>query len=317
MKQDSSLAKICLKCNFAVFICTGLATILTLLAGVHWVFDLFSHFRFQYFWLLLLTLLIYITFKRYRMALVTVIFAGINIVDIFPYYFGREYTDNPTVYKTAFINLRTSNDSYSSVLDFINQNKPDFLLIAEVNTAWFNTLKPLTNIYKHHLAKIRDDNFGVLFLSRFPIAGGKIFYFEHGNIPAVDANIKLESATIRIVGIHLMPPIGSARAKIRNKQFEEIIGKVSDSRESVILIGDLNTTSWSPYFKTLLEKTGLKDSRKGFGIQPTWPTFYPPFLIPLDHCLVSKGIVILNRQTGPYIGSDHYPILIEFTLKNN
>ena len=79
-------------------------------------------------------------------------------------------------------------------------------------------------------------------------------------------------------------------------------------------MGDLNTTSWSPFFSDLIEESGLRDSRKGFGIQTTWPDGLFLLRIPIDHCLVSKDISVLDRRVGPSIGSDHFPVTVDLVL---
>ena len=102
---------------------------------------------------------------------------------------------------------------------------------------------------------------------------------------------------------------------MRNRQFEELARTAFEEESSVMLIGDLNITSWSPVFWELLRKGGLTDSRQGFGIQPTWPVWLPVLLIPIDHILVSEKIVIHSREVGPNIGSDHYPVVVDFSVR--
>ena len=41
------------------------------------------------------------------------------------------------------------------------------------------------------------------------------------------------------------------------------------------VIGDLNTTSWSYYYKRFVSRMKLYDSRKGFGVHASWPTMLP------------------------------------------
>jgi endonuclease/exonuclease/phosphatase (EEP) superfamily protein YafD len=84
-----------------------------------------------------------------------------------------------------------------------------------------------------------------------------------------------------------------------------------------ICIGDLNTSSWSPFFQDLAEKTNLKNVREGFGLLPSWPTFmgFGWLMIPIDHCLVSSNIRVVKAQTGGRIGSDHLPLIVELELK--
>ena len=83
-------------------------------------------------------------------------------------------------------------------------------------------------------------------------------------------------------------------------------------------------TMWSPYYRLLVRKTGLRNTRKGFGILPTWPTkgtyqILPGWLtslfrIPIDHCLISHGLDTSNIYTGSSTGSDHKPLIVDLHL---
>ncbi len=37
--------------------------------------------------------------------------------------------------------------------------------------------------------------------------------------------------------------------------------------------------------------------------------------LPLDHCLVSDEILVANRRVGPFVGSDHFPVVVDLVLK--
>lgn len=96
--------------------------------------------------------------------------------------------------------------------------------------------------------------------------------------------------------------------------FAQLPRYVHRAASPVLLLGDLNVSPWSPYFRRLLRESGLRDSSQGRGVRPTWPTFNPLMLIPIDHCLYSPGIAIVNRQTGPHVGSDHFPVIVDFVI---
>ena len=68
-------------------------------------------------------------------------------------------------------------------------------------------------------------------------------------------------------------------------------------------------------FRRLLRRTGLENSSQGFGVQPTWPNFNPLLRIPLDHCLHSSDISIVDRQIGEDVSSDHYPLIVDFVIE--
>jgi endonuclease/exonuclease/phosphatase (EEP) superfamily protein YafD len=59
----------------------------------------------------------------------------------------------------------------------------------------------------------------------------------------------------------------------------------------------------------------LRDSQLGFGVQPSFPTFSWAIRIPIDHCLVSPEVVVLDRKLAPSVGSDHFPVMVELALK--
>jgi endonuclease/exonuclease/phosphatase (EEP) superfamily protein YafD len=82
----------------------------------------------------------------------------------------------------------------------------------------------------------------------------------------------------------------------------------------VILVGDFNTSLWSPYYYKFVEKTRLINGRRGFGVQPSWPTDLPIFYIPIDHCFVSPEFQVLNSRVGENVGSDHLPLITDLVI---
>ena len=88
---------------------------------------------------------------------------------------------------------------------------------------------------------------------------------------------------------------------------EQVSGKL-------VLLGDFNASVWDPQLVDFQKTTGLHNTRAGFGIAPSWPTFMPFAMIPIDHAFVSNGIGVLETRTGTRIGSDHLPLVVSITL---
>jgi endonuclease/exonuclease/phosphatase (EEP) superfamily protein YafD len=97
----------------------------------------------------------------------------------------------------------------------------------------------------------------------------------------------------------------------RNLQLSMVADWAAERAGPVVLVGDLNTTSWSPFFSDLLSASGLRDSRLGYGVEATWPWFPLPLRIPIDHCLVSSHFDVKARRVGRNVSSDHRPIVVE------
>ena len=83
----------------------------------------------------------------------------------------------------------------------------------------------------------------------------------------------------------------------------------------MVVLGDLNVTPWSPWFRRLLEAGGLADLAGG-PHRPTWaPAPVPAALgLALDHVLATPGIRLLSRRLGPRLGSDHRPVVVHLEV---
>jgi endonuclease/exonuclease/phosphatase (EEP) superfamily protein YafD len=128
-------------------------------------------------------------------------------------------------------------------------------------------------------------------------------------IPLSKVIIPHENKKLTIFGAHPLAPLNFYLWKWRNEYTLELAEKLSQTDGPVIVTGDLNNTPWTHYFKQFIKRSGLLDASQGRGPLPTWPAGLA--VLPLDHCLHSKEVVIKKRQRGPDIGSDHYPLIIE------
>lgn len=160
----------------------------------------------------------------------------------------------------------------------------------------------------------REDNFGVALYSRYPLARSEIRQIGEAAVPSVIAEVELPDGPVTVIATHPLPPDGPENSRLRNEQLARLPGIVKQMRSPVLLLGDLNATPWSFHFKQLLRRSGLRDSSQGRGVQGTWPTYLPVLLIPIDHCLYTAGVHVVGRGTGPRVGSDHYPLVVDFVL---
>jgi endonuclease/exonuclease/phosphatase (EEP) superfamily protein YafD len=111
---------------------------------------------------------------------------------------------------------------------------------------------------------------------------------------------------------HVLAPTGPGRAALRNRQLGKIAKRLrEDTSAERILVGDLNSTPWSPYYSDLVSVAALKNAAHGFGYHATWPATLRLFGIPIDHCLVSGGLRVRSFRTGRDFGSDHLPLIVD------
>ncbi len=289
------------------------ATVFGFLGRFWWFLDLFSHFRVQYLIGLMILGLALLVGRRYKTAAVFIFFACLNLATVLPLYFPDQsdgVAPSETL-RTMQLNANLGADNTEQVIDTVQKFDPDILLLEEISSRSLNDMQSLTDRYEHTCVQPRTDNFGIGLFSKLPLAEKKIVEIGNAAVPSVLATVETAQGKLDIIGTHTLPPGGARYSRLRNQHLEQLPEYTSSPRPT-ILLGDLNVTPWSHHFQTLLQESGLKNSMRGHGIQPTWPAHIPFLWIPIDHCLHSSDITIVNRTIGPNIGSDHYPIIVDF-----
>ena len=215
--------------------------------------------------------------------------------------------------RVVTINVFSANRTPEAVLEFIRAENPDVLFLQEVTPYWNERIEEIRRSYPHVLSCPREDNFGVALYSRIPIADSRILNFSEAGIPSVYAVLDTPSGPLHFIGTHPVPPVSGRNTRLRNDQLGRAAEFARALSGAILLAGDLNVTSDSPVFGDLREASGLRDSRRGFGVQATWPA-PSPVRIPIDHALHSDGVHIRDRRVGPPVGSDHLPVILDITI---
>jgi endonuclease/exonuclease/phosphatase (EEP) superfamily protein YafD len=295
------------------------ASFLAVLGRFWWLLDLFSHFRVQYFLGLAAVALVLIFRHRYKVPAFFGVLAIANLCTIVPLYFGRD--PQPTgvsrSYRSLLMNVNTESGVPGKVAQIIKQLDPDFLALEEVNDQWLSTLSATLAAYPYSKTMPREDNFGIAIYSKYPLVRGEIRQVGEADIPSAIAELQLPEGLLTVIATHPLPPGGRENARLRDDQLARLPETVKQASSPVLLVGDLNATPWCSHFKRLLSQSGLRDSSQGRGVLGTWPTCMPIFLIPIDHCLHTAGIHVTRRATGPKVGSDHYPVVVDFVLTSS
>ena len=288
-------------------------TALSFLGCLSWQLELMTHFRVQYGALLLVATTLLAICRKWRLAIFLGVFILANLLFLFPHVYPREVsgtTDGPKV-RLALLNINSRNESFEKVRDFISLSEADVLVIEEVTEKWMEELEVLRLGYPYIAGEPSEGNFGIALFSRIPLEEANIAELGDVGVPSVHAVISIEGLRFRLVGTHTLPPRDATYAAYRDRQYEALAEYVQESELDVVVLGDLNATPWSPAFTDLVRKANLVDSSRGWGLSYTWPAGLWALGVPIDHCLVSKGLEVVHREVGPDIGSDHYPLVVD------
>ena len=294
----------------------GSATVLGFFDRYHYLLDILAQFRVQYAIVLGICGAILLGFRRRRQAATFVALAVVNAALVAPLYFGgkKAAPNAQRAFRAVLINVNTENKHRDIVKEFIRETLPDFAVVEEVDTRWLKALEELRGTYPYWETNPRSDNMGIALLSRHPLEKAEIFFIGDSDIGSVWAEIEISGRKVLVVGTHPTPPGAMETWRLRNEQLTGVAKRVAERKEATVVMGDFNATPWCHQFKRFADYSGLVDSGKGRGAAFTWPVFLWPFSIPIDHCLHSADLVVVSRRLGPNVGSDHYPLVVDFAF---
>ena len=295
----------------------AVGTLFGFLGPFYWFFDLFSHLRVQYALGLAVAGGVALFRKEFQMGTGFTGLAMLNAVLLVPQLVAESRPEiNPisVMFRAVLINVNTRSGDPVRVGAFITEADPDVLILEEVNENWLVELGVALAPFPYAVERPREDNFGIALYSKFPLVGEEIRFIGQDEVPSIIADAETPGGCCTIVATHTVPPAGPKRSAMRNAHLKRLAEEVKKEIYPLLVMGDLNTTPWSVHFRRLRERTGLHDSSRGHGLSPTWPTYNPLLMIPIDHCFHSDEITIIGRSVGPRVGSDHFPLTVDIAL---
>ena len=295
-----------------------------LLAGffgvLHPAFDSFSHFRMH---LSVLTALLALPLlaSSYRLqavaALLFAIASFVTTTEALPRPWPRQAVAKPAdriVYSLLQMNLRFDNPTPKKVLSLIGHTKPDVITLDEVSAMWATELGYIKSAYPYQiLCSYPNGIFGVALLSRRPFAAGTEPHCEPRGAMAT-ATIDFGGVGVDVAAIHLSWPW----PREQYWQIGELAEPLSALGDTAIMAGDCNAVPWSAAVRRVASLGGLTIMPSA---GPTWlhrklPDFLRRFAgLPIDQVFSKGGVTIHSATRLEDTGSDHLPLLVEFSLR--
>ncbi len=216
-------------------------------------------------------------------------------------------------FKLMSFNVLHQNQRFEDAVALARLEQPLVAVFQEVTPPWPEKLAPLHADFPHHF---RADVLQMEVFSRVPIEAPEIIVV--GKVRGlVRFRIQHDGREIVIFAAHAYPQLalGDEGFRWRNQLLFDVlpreIGRSGDV--PLLVLGDLNATMWSPGYRSLVRQTGLTNARQGFGLHPTLGNEHRwlwLLSVPYDHCLVNGRLTVGDFRSGPFIGSDHLPIIV-------
>lgn len=281
-----------------------------------WWLDVLANFRAQYVVSLSVLGLVIMMSKWRKTGYAVLGVALINLVVVLPLYIGSPADaalESPSLRVMSF-NLLSTNESYSDVVEYIETIDPDLVLLHEASRPWEVAIQSADLDYE--IIRPRADNliFGTLILVDAENVEAVSYGFAMSSPRAVELVYTPEgwSTPVAVLGTHPLAPTDQERADLRDAQLAFAGEWASGQSGAFMVVGDFNATPWSWPFRNLMASADLVNSQRGFGLQPSFSSLSNLLLrVPIDHLVHSPDLEVTDRELGPTLGSDHFPIVVD------
>lgn len=279
----------------------------------HWIPELFSHFHFQY--TILLTLLAPLVFlgRVWHWRWVALVLTLLAWALLLPSWWTSGLGNPAPQSRITLLQFNAAQNTEPLAHWLIQHHaEADVVLVLEADPTFAAAITAFEDEYPYHVERLMPGPFGIALLSRHPLTEARILDVIGPEYPALEAYVILPAGPLHLVGIHPPPPIDAMTAGLW-KRFLEKLPDFLESETPTVVFGDFNATPWSPHLRAFMHATGLDDAQRGQGMLSTWPAATARYLdilgLPIDMTLVSPALLVEDRRAGPFLESDHLPVL--------
>lgn len=312
--------------SFAFFV--SLAAVAGFLGFAIWPLDVFNHFQpllFPLTFLLFVFAAALAKFQPFRGLMLSICATGFlaSSVVVIPELVGAFRSNQSTTtdvdsLKLMTFNIYAKNENLDGLFSSIEAENPDVLLIQEYWSWHRKGLEERISALLPNSVHCQGGKRSFLAIySKFPLSKTS----GHDCVDSIQAQqrtsiiaVSVASRTpFNLVTTHFDWPLPAERQR---DQMQAAIDVLNGLDGPTLFGGDFNSTPFSYSFKNLVQKTGM---RRAIWLTPTWPAppTYPfdmPAWLQLDHVLTTSDITTSAARRAQSGGSDHYPLVVEFTV---
>ena len=302
----------------ALVVVVSLPLVAGFFARLHPAFDSFAHFRLHLAVLLIAGALPLLLGAFRREALMAIAFGlaaittvtGASFLPGHAAYAPRD--DSQPTYRLLQLNLRFDNGEPEKVLSLIARQRPDVVTLEEVSDLWAPRIALLEAAYPFRVVCTMGNYAGgVAILSLRPFLTGTEGRCIDGGTFAT-ASFDFGGRPLEVGALHLHWPWPFDQAR----QIAGLAGELAGLSPTALLAGDLNATPWSAAAEQVAGAGALQQVGP---IGATWlyrrlPEFLRFAGLPIDQVFAKGGVRVHSATTLEPVGSDHLPVLVEFSL---
>jgi len=210
--------------------------------------------------------------------------------------------------KVITFNWLHSDRNYDDVYQWVRRENPDLLVINEFSDQIAGVTDTLYPQFPFRSKAAGD----VIVLSRYPIEHERKFILAGHNLVRVD--VRVGSQSLQAYGVHA-PTLRTTPELMDRNDYLVMTSKVleNDALSPTIVMGDFNATRWDPHFSRIIARAKMHEEPRLFPLASRMGVRSKlPFIgSPIDHIIGSQGVRLSGCHTGPFLGSDHLPVVCQ------
>lgn len=235
--------------------------------------------------------------------------AGASLALIVPEYLQKrpetaEPGPVPSQIKIIQLNALRTNGDIARVARWVISERPDIVTITEARHDLRDRL-----IRQAGWKLAGEMGHLMIFTPRHYLVMNRPKVDRRSQLTFVNATYEEAVGNVEVVTAHIGWPIDpDAPRQIRG--LEDVVRRLP--RDRMVLTGDFNAAGWSQAIRGIDARYGLV--RRDHAI-PTWPAQilgrpWPLPFVPIDHVYAGPGWRTVSVRRGPWVGSDHYPLVV-------
>ncbi len=316
-----------------------IVTLIGLLGAVDAGYDAVNHFRIFIVAPGLVMALLALLIRARTTAAITMTALFVHAFAIVPEVYAGwrapqvavEPAKTPHRFKLVTFNMAFRHTNAERLRRFLENEKPDVLVLQEVSGKAVKIVDGLADLMPYRVHCMNERICDLALLSRHPITWQEIrrpsraglrLGLDPNRTRLIRAMIDIgkltgnAGQTINVLTTHLGWPLPHVRQESQFRQLVQIISATDADR--TILAGDFNSTPWSYAMKKFDRSLPMLRITRALH---SWPTklsisgvSMPYPVLPIDHVFIGRHFHAENVRRGPYLGSDHYPVIAELAL---
>jgi endonuclease/exonuclease/phosphatase (EEP) superfamily protein YafD len=246
--------------------------------------------------------------------------AGLVLVDVSLYVVRPVDAANEITHKSSTLTFATFNklyinENFASDTIFLSASDVDVLALEEASEA---DVEYARKALRHDYSFTTDCDCSagtteVGISSKYPIVNAKTIY-EHDNAVILRAVIRSEDfGEFVVYAVHMHVPYTLSNYNLRDDAFGILSINVRQEEEPVVVMGDFNTTLFSPDMRKFIADTpGVTNITDRRWPSCTWYGYNGELnCLRIDHIFISNGANVVAQEIGGEGYSDHRPLLVE------